>query len=563
NQAKPPGWAESWLRWFCNEDDLEIFMGDLQEMFQLRMQRRGKSFAKWAFVYDVATLFRPFFWKKIQPHYSFAMNRHFLKASFRNLRKNKNYSIIHILGLTLGILCSTILFLKIRHELRFDTYHPDADRIYRIVSTVENPFETNYQPGVPFPFREAFITDFPEIETVALIDANISNLIRVPDEEGKDIPYEEDGLVGVTSEYFQLFSYEWLAGNPKTALQEPNQLVITDEAAIKYFGTADAMGKQISLKKGRYWEIVGVVKAPPKHTSFPFQLFKTQDMEDAKEWGMYQWESVSSSVQCYFKLSENITKEAIESRLPAFLAKHMKEDKASRTTMSIQPLADLHFDQQFRIGYGKPTISKASLWALGLIGLVILISACMNFINLNSALIFRRTKEIGVRKVLGSGKKDIIRYFLIETSLLVLISFALAVFLSELIISRISFLLDADLEMNIIRDPQLILFWGILLMGILLMAGLYPAIRMSQLSPFMALKNQFKPKWKQGISLRQGFMVSQFFIAQILIICTLIAHKQMKYFQEAPLGFNKEAVIELRVPDEYDIEDLVAWRSKM
>ena len=563
-KTQPPRWAVNWLKWFCREEDLEILLGDVYEMFEKRVQIQGATLARWRFVLDVFSLFRPFAWKKIYPFSSkFVMYRHYFIASIRNLKKSLNYSLIHVLGLTLGILCSTILFLKIRHELRFDHYHSDADRIFRIVTVTENPNKTEYDAGVCYPFREAFALDFPELEEVTLIDGNVSGIIRVPDKNGKEHIYEEESLIAVSPDYFDLFHYEWLAGSPQVALQQPYELVITDELALKYFGTTDVIGKQMSLKAGQYWEIIGVVRRPPAYTDFPFQLFKTQTMDDPKEWGMYQWSSSSSSVQCYFKLPRHIKPSQVEKQLPDFIEKHYRADDAAKMTMSLQPLSKIHFDQQFGLLYSKPAIARSSLWAIGLIGLVILLSACINFINLNNALIFRRAKEIGIRKVLGSIRRQIVRYFLVETGLLIFIALMITVALTGMLIPRLSFLLDAELDLNMMTDFQLIGFWGLLFVLIMLLAGLYPAIRLSLLPPTLALKNQFRQKWKDRISLRQGLLVTQFLIAQVLIICTLIAHRQMQFFQQAPLGFDKEAVIQLRMPSEYEIEELIAWRAKM
>ena len=563
-EIRPPRWAEKWLKWFCREEDLEILLGDVYEMFEKRVKNQGATPARLHFVLDVFSLFRPFAWKKIQPDsFTFAMYKHYFIASIRNLKKSLNYSLIHVLGLSLGILCSTILFMKIRHELKFDNYHPDADRIYRIVTITENPNKTEYDPGLCYPFREAFALDFPELEAVTLIDGNVGSIIRVPNKNGEEQIYDESSLIAVSPDYFDLFHYEWLAGSPQTVLQQPYELVITDELALKYFGTTDVIGKQMSLEAGQYWDISGVVKRPPSHTDFPFQLFKTQTMDGPKAWGMYQWSSSSSSVQCYFKLPSHLSPEQIEAQLPDFIEKHYLPEDAEKMSMSLQALSEIHFDQQYGLLYSKPAIARSSLWAIGLIGLVILLSACINFINLNNALIFRRAKEIGIRKVLGSIRKQIVRYFLVETGLLVFISLLITIALTGMLIPRLSFLLDAELELNLLADFQLIGFWGLLFVLIMLLAGLYPAIRLSSLPPTLALKNQFRQKWKDRISLRQGLLVTQFLIAQVLIICTLIAHRQMQFFQQAPLGFDKEAVVQLRMPSEYEIEELVAWRAKM
>lgn len=561
-QPKPPVWADRFLGWFCREEDLEVLQGDLHELFQQRLTSAGPGIARMKYVWEVLSLFRPFAWKEITftPD-SIAMYRHYVKASFRHLKRNKAYSLINVLGLSLGILCTLVLFLKIRHEVSFDSHHADADRMYRIVTRIEKYGKVEYEAGVPYPFYEAFLADFPELEGITFLDGNVGNEVSIEDSMGqvKRFREKEEYVIATQSEYFQLFEYEWLAGNSETALSEPYSVVITDKLAETYFGTINVLGKSVSLESGKSWQITGVIESPPLTTDFPFRLFMTQDMTGPKSWGMYHWKGVSSSVQCYVKLPIGMKPEELESRLPEFLAKYVSFEENENWYLSLQPLANLHSDQVYGQLYSGGGISPSMPWALGLIALIILITACINFVNLNTALIAKRAKEIGVRKVLGSLKGQIIRYFLTETGLVILAAALFAMVALTPTVNLLQDLLGFDLSLHSLLNRDVLIGTGALILGMLVIAGVYPALLMGRMNARMALKKQAFTLRGTGVVLRKSLMVMQFAISQVLIICTLISYQQVNFFLRSPLGFEKEAVIEMSVPYEEGEEQLLAW----
>jgi len=459
------------------------------------------------------------------------MFKNFFKLSLRSLARNKVHALINVAGLSLGLVGALVIFSIIRFELSFDAHHQDANRIYRLVRTINEFGKTNPTPGVPYPLPQALRNDFPEIEYVAIGDANFTpSVFAATRDDGTIAKFkEEKGVAFIDPAYFKIFSYQWLAGDPERALSAPHSMVISQGIAKKFFGQEDPIGKRVTYDKSYEVQVTGVVADVPANSDLPLILLIAYDH---KERGNDNWGSVSSATQCYLKLPANLDSKQIENRLVAFLAKYQKPDEAKKVTSNLQPLAELHFDTRFDT-FGGRTIAKATLLALGLIGVLLLITACINFVNLNTALAVKRSKEVGVRKVLGSTRPQLVLHFLAETAAIMLLAIVASLALAEIVAGQLQSLLGYHLEFRLFGDAVTPIFLLALFIVVTVSAGFYPALYLSRFNASAALRHKLSVGYGQGFPLRKGLVLAQFAISQALIICTIVIGSQMAYFQKA------------------------------
>ncbi|MEM7510457.1 MAG: FtsX-like permease family protein [Bacteroidota bacterium] len=477
------------------------------------------------------------------------MLKHYFQISLRNLFKNKTHTLINILGLSLGLISAGIIFLEVRYESNFDTYHDKSENIYRVITEDRQYGELDHGVGVPFPLTYALRNDFPEIPLISIVNKESwGPVISATGSDGQLKRFIEEEAVLTDSAFFDIFSYEWISGNPNTALNAPNQAVICRSRAEKYYGTLDVIGKRLNYDGAFDAEIVGVVEDHPKQTELPFSLLLSFDYnEDHDRYD--RWNSVSSGVQCYLKLPDNITPEQIEARFPDFIEKYFDEETREYKTYLLQPLRQAHHDLDYG-GLGGDLMPDWALLTLGLIGLFLLLTASINFVNLNTILVFTRAKEIGIRKVLGSKRKEIISYLLSETALITFVAFFVALLLINPGITFIGGLFSENIQFDWRADYQFYLFMTSISLLVLVLSGLYPAWLLSRLNPVLALKNKIENKYGQGINLRKMLVILQFAITQFLIICTIMTFFQMRKLSKAELGFDQTTVVEIGIPDQ-------------
>jgi putative ABC transport system permease protein len=484
------------------------------------------------------------------------------KIAFRSLWRKRAFSFLNIAGLAVGIAASLLIFLVIKNELSYDRYHTNKDRIYRVVSTLtsrSNGEVSGYQSAVPGPLPDAMRHDFPALEQVATVFGLGRAQIYVP---GKDLSdekrfNEKDGLFFAEPALFKIFDYNWMVGNAE-GLKDLNTVVINQSLAENFFGDYNnAMGKTIQLWSYRIpLRVVGVFKDLPLNTDVPVRLaasyatmvkLNANDMFLKKDWG-----SVYGGMDCFVLASAKQRTEVLQMQLPAFVKKYYQEDADKRptiTNLSFQPLKEMHLDKRFET-YGAMGLSKTELWSLGLIGLFLLLVACINFVNLATAQSVSRAKEIGVRKVLGSTRRQLLGQFLNETALITVFSILLGCLLAAVTLPYLSIVMRKPIALNIQDYPAVAGF--LLLTGaiVTLLSGFYPAMVLSGFNPIAAIKSKITTRTIGGISLRRGLVVLQFLIAQLLVIGTLVVVKQMDYFRKRPLGFEKEAIVLLNLPSD-------------
>jgi predicted permease len=482
------------------------------------------------------------------------------KITFRSLWRKRAFSFLNIAGLAVGIAASLLIFLVIKNELSYDDYHVNKDRIYRVVTTSvsrSNGEVTGNYAMVPGPLPEAMRHEFPGLEQVATAFDLGNAQIYVP---GKDLSdekrfQENHGLFFAEPGLFKIFDYTWLAGNAEE-LKDLNTAVLNQSLATSFFGSAgNAIGKTIQLWSYRVpLKIVGVFKDLPLNTDVPIRMagsFATfAKLNENGYLHKDDWRSLMGGLSCFVLASEKQNIASLQQQLPAFVKRNYHEDKeTSFTQLSFQPLKEMHLDKRFEI-YGSGGLSKTELWSLGLIGLFLLLVACINFVNLATAQSVSRAKEIGVRKVLGSTRVQLLRQFLNETALITICSLLLGCLIAALALPALSDIMRKPISLNIQDYPAVAVFLLLTGMIVTFLAGFYPAMVLSGFNPIAAIKSKITTRTVGGISLRRSLVVLQFLIAQLLVIGTLVVVKQMDFFRKRELGFQKDAIILLNLPSD-------------
>jgi putative ABC transport system permease protein len=483
------------------------------------------------------------------------MRWNFLTIAFRQANRNKEQAVIKILGLAVGIAVCLMIFLVIRFETSFDAFHPGRDQIYRVVSVFKNPDGISYENGVPFPTAPTLRRDYPQLKHVASIlslggNGQIS-VIGAGTYSRTDKKFrEESGILYAEPQFFDMFAFKWLAGDKPTALNDPNTVLLTRSMAEKYFGSWQlAVGR--SLKLDNYWvlKVTGVLADPPPNTDFPLKVVISYATlrNTGVNGSLNDWASIFAQHYCFVTLPENLPEAAFNKDLASLVNKY-KPAEVRNEGMTLLPLKDMHFDTRYNTFNNHP-FSRDLIRVLSLIGLFVLIIACVNFINLSTAQAINRSKEVGMRKVLGGTRRQLLGQFMTETALLIVVSAIAAVLLCELTLPFFNHLLDIKLDPRFPYDPVVAIMLLGVVAGTTLLAGFYPAVVMSGFDPATAFRNKGGVRGSSAHILRRILVVLQFTISQALIICVLVVIGQTNYFKSAPMGFNKDAVVITHMPD--------------
>jgi putative ABC transport system permease protein len=470
----------------------------------------------------------------------------FFKIAWRNVWKNKAYAGVNILGLSLGIACSILIFALVNYHLSFDNFHRDKGRIYRIVTEFHDEI-ADFSQGVPTPLGKAFRTDYGFAEKVARVIDYRDGLISFKSDNQIKKFIEEQGIAYTEPEFFDIFNFPLLQGDPATVLRRPNQALLTEKIARKYFGDATtAMGKVIRINNKSDFIISGVLKDIPNNTDRKQEIYLSYDNlkdQNSRLAGDSSWGSIYSSSMCFIRLRPGISPTRVNQGLAQMGLKYQKGRDAKTTIFRLQPLADIHFNEDFD-GYAD----KKYMWALLFIGLFIIGTACVNFINLATAQALNRSTEVGIRKVLGGLSSQLFWQFITETSLIALIAVVLGYGLALLALPQLNTIFKSEISFHLFSDPIEIIFLSILLLLVIFLSGSYPGLVLSRFQPVVALKSKLSQKQVGGFSLRRILVITQFTISQMLIIGTIVIASQLHYAQNIDLGFNKKAIVMLPLP---------------
>jgi len=478
------------------------------------------------------------------------MIRNYFIAHLRSLWRNRSHAFINMLGLSLGITCSIVIFLIIQFELSYDNYHPEGDRIYRIATEFTESEKPGYNAGITYPLPAALRQDFQDLEYITITDSNMSDpVITITHDDGSVDKFKEGHVTFADSDYFKIFHYKWIAGN-SDALAREKTVVLTESIAKKYFGDEPAMNKVINFNNEFDVTVSGIVSDPPLNTDLPFRMILSANL-GANKRGWEDWGASSSSINCYVKLTSGMDKKDFDAKLKGWHLKYFtgrNEEDGKFRNYFLQPLNELHSDTRFG-NFGGRIVSYATLITLSLIGILLLLTACINFINLNTVLIIDRAKEAGIRKVMGSSRLQLVLQFLAETFTITLLSLFISGGLVELALINLTPILGYRLNFHPFIDPVTVLFLVSLPLMVTLLAGLYPGINLSRFQPIKALKTKISGSPGQGLTLRRTLIVFQLIISQMLVVATIITVQQINHFMAQPLGINSKAVVEFELPE--------------
>jgi len=467
------------------------------------------------------------------------MFKNYFKIALRNLARHKIYGLINVIGLAMSMACGIIMFTLVKYHLSFDNFHKDASRIYRFV-TEQHRDDISYAGSVPPAFGKAFRNDYAFAEKVARVVTRHDALINI--EAGNELKkYKEKEGVGIAEpEFFDIFNFPFLEGNKKTALTEPNTAVLTERLAKKYFGNALPIGQTFKLENKTIFKVTGVIKDIPVNTDLRSEIYVSwATMKSLNAWFADDdaWGGISTELQCFTRLRPNISPAQIEKLLPAYVTKYRAKSKNVHH-YKLQPLAEVHFDSR----YGG-VMEKRTLWILSFIGLFLIVTACVNFVNLATAQALRRSKEVGIRKVLGSLRGQLFRQFVAETGVITTIATVVAIGIAYLVLPYVNTLFKTEMKIHLLTNTQLMLFIPLLILAVTFLAGSYPALVLSRFQPVTALKGKLSRQNIAGFNTRRGLIVFQFTISLILIIGMIVITRQMLYIKQSDLGFSKDAVV--------------------
>lgn len=560
----PPLWVLRFFRWYCNPEFVEDLEGDLHERFERNLTKIGPQQARWKFIKDTFSLFRPGIIRTPRfPAASIAidMYRHYFKIAWRNLRKNRSFSIINLGGLAISLSCCILLLLYITSETSFDRHHEDADRLFLVNSeAISNNGKSQPYPKLSAPYRAALVDEFPEVQASTRLWVNFIDtkaLLTVNNDTGEPKVIYEPKAYHVDPNFFELFTYKFKEQIPQAQLlSKPNSVVISEQLAQKLFGRKSALQQQIKIggTSGfeQSFEVTGVFKSEAHRSHIDAHLFLPLETGWIGYFTQTQPQNFSSNniFYTYLKLKPETSASQLNGKLGDFMTNYASADLRAAgfdKKLSLLPVSQVHLHSDIETIVSS-TSSRTYLYILASIGLLTLLIACVNFMNLlSTAQATRRATEVGIRKTFGARKGNLVRQFLSESLVLSFGAMIVAVILVFLLLPSFNELTAKNLQLSALLQSKILFSLGGLAVLTGIIAGSYPAFYLAIFKPFQAISD--KGNRSIGlVHLRRGSVVFQFVIAVGLITATLIIRQQMQYLQEKPLGFqaNQQIVIPIQ-----------------
>ncbi|MCW5923094.1 MAG: ABC transporter permease [Saprospiraceae bacterium] len=474
------------------------------------------------------------------------MIQNYITVALRNLRRNLSYTLLNVFGLALSLGCSILIFLLVRQHLSFDTWHTKTDRI-ALIGTESRGETVEKMPLTPFPMSAALRQEYSFLEKTAMVSSRSNSLITIEEQGAAPVKFKEENTHALAEpELFDIFDLPLTQGS-FSEFREPYTALLTEKLARKYYGTTDAVGKTFKLNAEFALRVVGILKDIPDNTALQYQMYtswKTMEAVDSNARRMLEnWGGIRGGTQCYVLFREGHSAAELESAFAGFREKYFHPEVKNWYYHTL-PLNSIHLDPD----YGSGT-SKSYLWTLSLIGLFLLLTACVNFVNMATAQALNRAREVGVRKTMGSTRGQLFGQFMAETSLIVLIATGLSLMLARLGMPFLNDLTGLGLTLDFSRDGLLYGFLALLMLVVVFLAGAYPGVVQSGFRPVESLKGALDSRRVGGFSLRRVLVGVQFAISQILIIGAVVVTAQMEYARTADLGFRREGIVTLPLAD--------------
>ena len=549
-KESPPKFFLSFFHWFCHPKLRDSIEGDLMELYNERINEIGKRKADLKFIGDVLLLFRPGIIKPTEGYKNlndYGMFKSYFKIGWRNLVKNKGYAFINIGGLALGMMATMLILLYIQDERSYDSFHSNSPVIYRIVTDWVNPDGSVRQhDGTTGHFQgPKFMEKIPEIVRAVCLQEN--TMTFKINNEVSDL-----NVFKVDADFFEMFSFPMLAGNPKTALKQPSSIVITEEKARQYFNTTEALGKTLDIKVDSTfhpYQVTGVVRNIPSNSSIKFD-FVVPNIVLKDEYASHEnWFNFFQNT--FIELHPSSDPRVVEKKMKkvyeadAAAAIQMMKEKYNVTEKAnylLQPISDLHLSKLYTASNGlKDASDPMYSYILSGTALFILLIACINFVNLSIANSLQRAKEIGVRKVVGGSKINLTIQFLSESFVICFLAFALAIIFLPLCLPIFNSLAVKSLSVANLFNAKLLLYYFILFAATGLLAGLYPAFILSGFNPVKILYGRFRFSGKSF--LQRSLVVVQFSLAAFLIMATITIYSQFDFLTTYDLGYDDKDLV--------------------
>jgi len=484
------------------------------------------------------------------------MFKNYFKIAWRNIWKNKLFSLINVISLAIGLSASFVIGMMVYYDFTFDKFHPDGDRMYRVTTNYNDPEGSYYNSGVSIPLIDVVKEEYSGVETAAFFykfkPVNVSP-------QHNQIKYNQpESVIFTDQSYFDLLKYNWLAGSQLEILSNPNEVVLTKSRAEQYFPNLtpyQVIGKNLTYNDSITTRVTGIIANFQERTDFVFQEFislKTAAQTDVKSRVFNtNWQGTDGSAQLWVKLSEGTSVSSFQEQLDQTALEHETKESikyGETREFYAQALSDIHFNATYGIyDTTKSVADKKVLMMLSLVALFLLLLGCVNFINLNTAQAAQRAREIGIRKTLGGSKKQLILQFLGETFSLTVVAAVVSLFLSIWLIKIFDDFIADGLSISLLINPYLIAFVWVLMILVTIIAGFYPGVVLSKFRPARVLKGQnISTSGKNG--LRKFLIVFQFTIAYIFIIATFLVGKQINFLINKDMGFKTESIVYMDTP---------------
>lgn len=541
---QPPRWAERILEWYCKPELLEDLQGDLHEYFERNVESKGSRRAKLIYLIDVLKFFRIYTVRRLEfinLLINWLMLGSYIKTSGRNIVRNKLFSAINIIGLSISMCVGLLLIGVLSDIFSYDKFHTNRSRIYRINSHYEylGPKEGNNMATTSVTVAKA-LQDFPQPEVVAFFQNGF----------GGDLKFNEKAVplqgYWANESIFKVFSFHLLKGNPATALKNPYSIVLTETSAKKLFGNDEALNKVVILDKAQY-TITGIVQDIPKFSHVRFEMlgsFSTYEILQKDDKSYLKWDQIWST-WVYLLLPENTDLANLKTNLDQLSAKEDPTVKNTHIDLTLQPLEKIMTGPDLSNSIG-PVMGSSVLWIFGGLAFVVILSACFNYTNLSIARSLRRTREVGIRKVIGALRSQVINQFIVEAVLISLCSLLAALLLFAFL--RPVFLgVENGLQQMLLLElsPKVILYFVLFAVAIGVAAGFVPALFFSKINAAQVLKDVSAGLGFKKLTMRKVLIVFQFTISIVLITSTVIFFKQYQHFIHFDLGFNTQNVLNI------------------
>jgi putative ABC transport system permease protein len=537
---QPPQWAKTLLRWLHPQNTIEEVEGDLDELYAYRYERSGKRLAIFHYILNVFSAIPPFVRRRQrkttydQPFIlNPAMLKNYITIAWRNIIRQKAYSILNVAGLSIGMACSILILLWVQNELSYDRFHTDADQLFRLTCNAGD-FKTAVSPVA---MARGLQTELPQIKAGVRMSKPMTMLLEVGEKK-----LEEKRVFFADSNFLKIFSFALLKGNPATALTDPGTLLVTEEMAKKYFGTQDVLGKIIKVNNKENFTIAGVLANTPSNSHLQFDFIIPMKTLAKSNWDLQNDNWGNFNFYTYLLLDEKTAASVpAQSRLASQISTIFKNHgQTIKIDFHLQPLTDIHLHSDLQIDLpGHGNMQYVNIFFV--VAIFILLVACINFMNLATARSERRAKEVGLRKVVGAGRYQLVFQFLGESIIFSMLSLLVAIGIVLLLLPVFKMLTEKTLTIHLLDGKLLMSLLGIaLLTG--LISGSYPALFLSGFAPVKVLKGKVRVAGG-NLLFRNALVITQFVVAIVLLVGTAVVYKQLNFIKSRNLGFEKSNLL--------------------